>query len=183
MNKVDGAIPNLTNAALVLAAFDIQSEVAGKIVAASVSFTDSGHKFQRHGLTFKRTADNHNIQIFMAVERGETSCDGERYGAPSIRLHSDAVHEADKLIRAVVSLFGGSVRVSSDDADPADHPWDDIACNDQSWTEQIPEGRATQIRLLDEMPVQGLLLLQTFGLVDPEPLLKFRDVLTPRAAL
>jgi hypothetical protein len=184
MNKVQGAIPNLTNAMRVIAAFDIQSVVKGKIVEAGVQFTDLNPiRWQSHGLTFKRATDNHTIRVYVVVERGETSCDGERYGAPSIRMHADGMHEADQLISAVVSLFGGSVRVSPEDSDPADYPWEDIPCTDQAWAESIPAGRATQIRLLDTMPAQGLQLLKTFGVVDPDALLQFRDALTSNTPL
>jgi hypothetical protein len=184
MNKVNGAIPNLINAMRVYAALDIQSVVKGKIVEAGIQFTDLNPvRWEMHGITFKRTLDNHLIRLHLAVERGESSCDGERYGAPSIRLHADTSHEADQLVSAVVSMFGGSIQVHPEGSDSAGYPWEDIPCADQAWTHRIPTGRAMQIRLLDTMHGQGLELLKTLGPANPEALLKFRDVLISEAPL
>lgn len=124
MNKVHGAIPNLTNAMRVYAAFDLQSVVKGKIVEAGVHFTGSSPvQWEMHGITFKRTTDNHLIRLHLTVDRDESYCEGERYGAPSIRLYADTSHDADQLVSAVVSLFGGSVQVRPEDSNSANYPW------------------------------------------------------------
>lgn len=184
MNKVHGAIPNLTNAMRVYAALEIQSVVKGKVVEAGVQFSDTNPvRWEMHGITFKRTADNHLIRIHLSVERGESSCDEERYGAPSIKLYAGTSHEADQLISAVVSLFGGSVQVRPEDSVSSDYPWEDIPRTDQPWAHKISGGRATQIRLLDTMLGQGLELLKTLGPANPDALLTFRDVLSSDAAL
>jgi hypothetical protein len=182
MNKVYGAIPNLTNAMRVYAALDLQSAVKGKVVDAGVNFTSSNPvQWETHGITFKRISDNHLIRIYLSVERGESSCEDERYGAPSIRFHAAATHEADQLLCAVVSLFGGAIQVRPEDSNSADYPWEDISRTDQAWAQRVPAGRAAQIRLIDNMPGHGLELLKILGPACPDALLEFRAMLASDA--
>lgn len=183
MNNVFGAIPNLTNAMRVYAAMDIQSVVKGKVVDAGIQVSFDPVRWEMHGITFKRDRDNHLIRLYLTVERGETSCDEERYGAPSIRLHGEVAHESDLLVRAVVSLFGGAVQVRPQDSISKDYPWEDIQKTDEAWAHRIPIGRALQIRIVDEMPGRGLELVKTLGPANPDAFLELRKIFSDDTTL
>jgi hypothetical protein len=161
----------------VYAAFEMQSVVKGKIVEASIYIFGNSPIDEMHSISFKRARDNNIIHFYLNVVREDREDEDDRYGAPCINFWAPVAHDSDQLANAVVSMFGGSVRVHPARQDSRNYAWEDIEKTDQAWANRIPKGRATQIRLVDTMSERGVVLLQSLGSADGNSLLQFRDVL------
>lgn len=180
MNRIYGAIRNLTNALRVYAALEVQDTVPGKIVEARASITksrDNSQMWEFHFIKFKRTRDNQVVEVELHLQSHDPVEEIEPYGAPFLKIRCKERHEGAELVAAILRMFGGLLQIRPDDSSAEDYPWDEIKLEETDWLTQITPGRAAQIKLVDLMKLEGLELLEHLGIAEGGNLLKLKEFL------